>query len=121
MVKKKSHKIHAHNKVHVHHNLKAHILHQDAHHHAAIERFKTGVPGFDSLFQKGIPVGASVLVEGGPGSGKTIFCLTFAKKMCEKGKKVLYMSFEEPEERLRLHLREFGAKVEESLNEIKDS
>jgi len=33
--------------------------------------------------------------------------------MCEKGKKVLYMSFEEPEERLKKHLEIFGAKPDE--------
>jgi len=33
--------------------------------------------------------------------------------MCEKGKKVLYMSFEEPEERLKRHMKSFGANVED--------
>src|SRR3989338_2350439 len=55
---------------------------------------------FDDLVHEGIPRGSSILVEGGPGSGKTLFCLNLAKNMCEMGKKVLYMSFEEPEERL---------------------
>lgn len=74
---------------------------------------KTYVPGFDVLLGEGVPLGSAVLVEGGPGSGKTIFCLTFLKNMCEKGKKVLYMSFEEPEETLKRHLESFGAKPEE--------
>ncbi len=74
---------------------------------------KTGIDGFDSLFEKGIPEGSSVLVEGGPGSGKTIFCLELAKNMCQKGKKVLYMSFEEPEYRLRNHFVSFGTNVAE--------
>lgn len=39
------------------------------------EYIKTYVPGFDSLIGSGIPKGSSVLVEGGPGSGKTLFCL----------------------------------------------
>ena len=61
----------------------------------------------------GIPVGSAVLVEGGPGSGKTLFCLEIVKNMCHRGKKVLYMSFEEPEARLRSHLKSFGFNVEE--------
>jgi len=69
---------------------------------------KTNVEGFDALLKEGIPEGASVLVEGGPGSGKTIFCLELIKTMTKQGKKVLYMSFEEPEYRLRSHLRNFG-------------
>ncbi len=74
---------------------------------------KTYIDGFDELMRQGIPEGSSVLVEGGPGSGKTVFCLTLLKNFCEKGKKVLYMSFEEPEERLKIHLKNFGADPED--------
>ena len=77
------------------------------------EFIKTGIPGFDVLLGEGIPKGHAVLVEGGPGSGKTVFCLSLAKYICEKGKKVLYMSFEEPADRLKNHMGKFGAKVEE--------
>lgn len=77
------------------------------------EFIKTFIPGFDDLIEKGIPVGSSVLVEGGPGSGKTIFCLSLLKNMCERGKKVLYMSFEEREERLKKHMKMFGANVQD--------
>ncbi len=73
-----------------------------------LEWFKTGIPGFDDLISKGIPVGSSILIEGGPGSGKTIFCLQIAYNACKRGKKVLYMSFEEPERRLKHHMSEFG-------------
>ena len=67
------------------------------------------VKGFDALFEKGsgIPYGASVLIEGGPGSGKTIFCLSSVNELCKKGKKCLYMSFEEPEDKLIKHMEEF--------------
>jgi circadian clock protein KaiC len=75
---------------------------------------KTCVPGVDVLIRgEGIPQGSAILVEGGPGSGKTIFCLTLLKEMCEKGKKVLYMSFEEREESLRKHIKMFGGNPEE--------
>ncbi len=73
------------------------------------DRFvKTYIPGFDNLLSQGLLSGSANLVEGGPGSGKTIFMLQLAKNYCEKGKKVLYMSFEEPEYRLRDHMRNFG-------------
>lgn len=75
--------------------------------------FRTGIPGFDGLFSKGIPWGSSVLVEGGAGSGKTIFCLQTAINACRCGFKVLYMSFEEPEVRLRSHIKAFGIDPEE--------
>lgn len=104
-------------------HLKAHILHRHLSHRPLshiekaskkskpeeeIRRFTTGISGFDKLFARGIPQGASVLVEGGPGSGKTIFCLQTAYNACKRGIKTLYMSFEEPEKRLRSHMKSFG-------------
>jgi KaiC/GvpD/RAD55 family RecA-like ATPase len=74
------------------------------------EFVNTGIKGFDALFDEGhgIPASTSVLVEGGPGSGKTLFCLTTLYNLCREGKKCLYMSFEEPEERLLGHMENFG-------------
>lgn len=71
-------------------------------------RFFTGIAGFDAMLGEGVPIGSSVLVEGGPGSGKTIFCLALAANACKRGEKVLYMSFEEPEEHLIHHMETFG-------------
>jgi circadian clock protein KaiC len=76
------------------------------------EYLKLGINGFDKLSKQGIPEGSAVIVEGSPGSGKTIFCLNILKNMCERKKKVLFMSFEEPEDRLRSHLTTFGADVD---------
>ncbi|MEK6820787.1 MAG: ATPase domain-containing protein [archaeon] len=42
-----------------------------------MRRVSTGVPGFDELIQGGIPEGASVLLGGGPGAGKTIFAMQY--------------------------------------------
>lgn len=69
---------------------------------------KTNIPGFDELFEQGIPKGNSVLVAGGAGSGKTIFCLQLLKNQANAGKKCLYMSFEESEEKLIQHMEDFG-------------
>lgn len=77
------------------------------------EFIRTDIAGFDKLMHEGVPAGSAVLVEGGPGCGKTIFMITLAKNLCKQGKKVLYMSFEEPEDRLRSHMRMFGADAED--------
>ncbi len=69
---------------------------------------QTGVEGFDALLEKGIPKGASVLVCGGPGSGKTIFCLQTLAYAASRGEKCLYMTFEESEQRLLEHMADFG-------------
>jgi KaiC/GvpD/RAD55 family RecA-like ATPase len=68
----------------------------------------TNVPGFDDLFEKGIPKGNSILVAGGAGSGKTIFSLQTLASHAKKGKKCFYMSFEESEDRLIKHMEDFG-------------
>lgn len=73
-----------------------------------IQKIKTNIPGFDSLFKEGIPEGSAVLLEGGPGSGKTTFCLQLIHEHCVRGKKALYMSFEEPEFRLKQHMEDFN-------------
>ncbi len=72
----------------------------------------TGVPGFDKLFEHGIPRSADVLVAGGAGSGKTIFCLQTLAYHAARGKKCFYMSFEESEEALIQHMREFNGDPE---------
>ncbi len=72
------------------------------------EFMKTGIEGLDTLLEKGVPKGASVLLAGGAGSGKTIMGLQVINNLCKEGKKCLYMSFEESEERLREHMSDFG-------------
>ena len=79
------------------------------------EWMKTGVPGFDDLFEKGIPKGSAILIAGGAGSGKTIFCLETLIKNVSEGKKCFYMSFEESEERLVEHMKDFGWDAEKYI------
>lgn len=72
------------------------------------EYFLPKIEGLEGLFTRGIPNGSALIIEGGPGSGKTLFCLQGCVKACEQGKKVLFMSFEEPEKNLRAHLQMFN-------------
>ena len=69
---------------------------------------KTGIEGLDALFTDGIPKKSSVLVAGGAGSGKSMMCLQILTNAAKQGKKCLYMSFEESEERLKTHMKNFG-------------
>ena len=68
----------------------------------------TGIPGFDALLDQGIPKGTSVLIAGGTGTGKTIFCLQTLFNAAKNGEKCIYLSFEESEERLKKHMTDFG-------------
>lgn len=79
------------------------------------EYIKTGVPGFDELLENGIPKGATILVAGGAGSGKTIFALQTIANHAAAGKKCLYMSFEESGKRLNEHMHDFGWHPEELI------
>jgi hemerythrin-like metal-binding protein len=68
----------------------------------------TGVEGFDELLLQGLPVGNSVIVAGGAGSGKTIFCLQTLVNKANEGNRCLYMTLEENEEKLVQHMEGFG-------------
>ena len=70
---------------------------------------KSGISGFDDLFaKKGIPKGSSVLVAGGPGTGKSIFCRQICYNLVSKGKRCMYVSFEESKERIEKSMKSFG-------------
>ena len=79
------------------------------------EYIKTGIPGFDKLFTHGIPKGSTVIVAGGTGSGKTNFCLQMLASLAKKGQKCYYMGFEESEERIIEHMKDFGWNPEELI------
>jgi hemerythrin-like metal-binding protein len=82
---------------------------------------KTGITGFDELLDKGIPQGSSIIIAGGAGSGKTIFCLQTMINKAREGKKVLYMTLEESEEKLIHHMEDLGWNPKEQIkaNHIK--
>jgi KaiC/GvpD/RAD55 family RecA-like ATPase len=70
---------------------------------------KTDISGFDALFTgKGIPRGNSVLIAGGPGTGKSILCRQICYNLVSKGKKCMYVSFEENKEKIQKSMEDFG-------------
>jgi KaiC/GvpD/RAD55 family RecA-like ATPase len=70
---------------------------------------KTEILGLDELFSEGgIPKGNSVLVAGGPGTGKSILCRQICYNLVSKGKKCMYVSFEESTERIVRSMESFG-------------
>jgi KaiC/GvpD/RAD55 family RecA-like ATPase len=77
-------------------------------------RVPTGIPGFDELVEGGFPLHSSVLVAGGPGTGKSIFCMQYivegATKFNEKG---LYVTFEQRAEALKEQALQFGWNLDE--------
>ncbi|MDO8339837.1 MAG: gas vesicle protein GvpD [Candidatus Burarchaeum sp.] len=63
------------------------------------------VSSIDELFEKrGLERGCTMLVTGGVGTGKSTFCLQSAYNSAVAGEKVIYISFEEPVEKIQKHM-----------------
>lgn len=79
---------------------------------------KTEINGFDNLFTNGgIPKGNSILVAGGPGTGKSIFCRQICYNLVTKNKNCMYVSFEETKERIIKSMESFGWNVNKYIEE----
>ncbi|MFH0714511.1 MAG: ATPase domain-containing protein [Candidatus Diapherotrites archaeon] len=86
----------------------------------ASQRTKAGIPGMDDLLYGGIPSGNLVVLSGDPGSGKTIFCLTFLLKGIEEyDEPGLYISLEESAEEILALGAEFGYGLEKHIDDKK--
>jgi circadian clock protein KaiC len=70
---------------------------------------RTGIEGFDEITNGGLPRGQTTLVEGSPGSGKTIMALQFlingARLYNEPG---IFVAFEERSTRIMANAEKFG-------------
>jgi len=70
---------------------------------------KTYINEFDQLFDNGgIPNGNSVLVAGGPGTGKSTLCRQICYNLVLRNKKCMYVSFKESKERIEKSMQNFG-------------
>ena len=75
---------------------------------------RTGIEGFDEITNGGLPRGRTTLLEGGPGSGKTIFALQFlvhGARDCEEPG--IFVAFEETSDRIAANAKGFGWNVAE--------
>ena len=63
-------------------------------------RVRTGIQGFDEMLQGGYFEGESSLIEGGSGTGKTLFGLSFLRDGVKRKEKCLYAGFNINKERM---------------------
>lgn len=81
---------------------------------------KTGVSGLDEMLKGGLPEGYTVLVSGGPGSGKTILSIQFLYHGAMMDENGVYVSLDEnPLFIKRNMLRSFGWDLEQLERERK--
>lgn len=77
-------------------------------------RVSTGVAGLDAMLgatdggPHGYYEGSSILVSGGPGTGKTTLAAQFATAACRRNERCLYFAFEESEAQLARNMRSVG-------------
>jgi len=75
----------------------------------------TGIPGVDKILgDRGIPRGHTILVCGGPGSGKTTFAVQFLYKgATEHEEPGIYVSLDEDPEDVKRNMSNFGWDLDE--------
>ncbi len=74
----------------------------------AIRKVETGISGLDKMLQGGFPEGRMILVTGGPGTGKTIFCSQFLHHGAAQGEKTVYISLDETKSHFTEEMLTFG-------------
>jgi circadian clock protein KaiC len=78
-------------------------------HDVSSGRLSTGVPDLDAMLgRKGYFRGSSILISGGPGTGKTSLAGYFVDAACRRGESSLYFAFEESAAQIERNLRSIG-------------
>ncbi|MEZ0273793.1 MAG: circadian clock protein KaiC [Roseimicrobium sp.] len=82
-------------------------------HKAPTQRIPTGIPGLDAMLGgKGIFRGASVLVSGSPGTGKSSVGATFVDAACRRGERAMLFAYEESSDQIVRNMRSIGIDLE---------
>jgi circadian clock protein KaiC len=75
----------------------------------SLPKARTGIEGFDEITNGGLPRGRTTLLEGGPGSGKTVMALqTLVNAARIENEPGIFVAFEESSERITKNASKFG-------------
>jgi circadian clock protein KaiC len=76
---------------------------------SGLAKSPSGIQGFDEITGGGLPAGRPTLVCGGPGSGKTLFAMTFlVRGALQFGEPGVFMSFDENTDELATNVASLG-------------
>ena len=82
-------------------------------HPVSTARVSSGVEGLDTMLGgSGFYRGASILVSGTAGTGKTSLACSFARATCQAGERCLYFAFEESPAQIMRNVRSIGIDLE---------
>ena len=74
-----------------------------------VEKIPTGILGFDSILEGGVPKGRTLLITGSTGTGKTVFTNEFLYRgITEHNEPGVYVTFEEHPNDIIKNVRNFG-------------
>ena len=76
-------------------------------------KIPTGIPGFDTFSQGGLPEGRTTLISGTAGSGKTVFASQFLAEGIKQGQNGVFVTFEESPKMQRKNMRGFGWDIQQ--------
>jgi circadian clock protein KaiC len=78
-------------------------------HDASSERISSGIPDLDAMLEgKGYFKGASILISGMAGSGKSTVAAHFANSICASGARCIYFAMEESPQQIIRNMRAVG-------------
>jgi circadian clock protein KaiC len=85
-----------------------------------LAKIPSGIQGLDEITYGGLPKGRTVLVAGGPGSGKTLLAMEFlVRGVTDYGEPGIFVAFEETAQELSSNVASLGFRVEELVQEGK--
>lgn len=85
-------------------------------HDASNERVSTGIPSLDEMFGgKGFYRGATVLVSGTAGTGKSSLSSHITQATCLRGERCLYLAFEESPKQIMRNMQSIGINLNQYI------
>jgi KaiC/GvpD/RAD55 family RecA-like ATPase len=73
-----------------------------------MRKIPTGIVGLDKMLGGGYPENSTIIIAGGPGSGKTILSIQFLMRGILEGESAIFLSLGETKDRIQRNVEAFG-------------